>query len=139
MVGLPGSGKTTYAEANFRTIVSPDRIRWERYRTRFDRRVEPAVWRIAHARTRSALTAGRVVCFDATSLTRRRRRPLLACASAAGRPAVAFWVRVDPAAAWARNVARPERVPHVAFRQMVRALQPPSTAEGFAAVVEIAG
>lgn len=36
MVGIPGSGKTTWAEANFRHIVSPDRIRLEEFGTVFE-------------------------------------------------------------------------------------------------------
>lgn len=137
LVGLPGSGKTRYAEANFRTIIAPDRIRLEEFGVRFDRRYEPLVWRRAYARVREGLAAGGVVCFDATSVTRQRRRPLLRLAAEAGVPAIAVWFRTPPELAWRRNRDRPDAVPRSAFRGMAEAFQPPAVDEGFAAVLEM--
>lgn len=134
LVGVPGSGKSTYAHANFRHVVSPDAIRLERFGVRFDRTIEGAVWKDAYARVASHLDRGEVVCFDATSVTRKRRRKLLSLARDAGAPAVAIWLRIDTETAWTRNKQREHAVPRRAFAQLVRALLPPETEEGFAAV-----
>ena len=137
MVGLPASGKTGWAERNFRTIVSPDRIRIEEFGTRFDESIEDDVWTRAHRRTRQGLEAGDVVCFDATSLTRHRRRDLLAIAHDVGVPAVAVWMDTPRHVAWRRNRERDRSVPRHSFAEMVVAFEPPSEEEGFAAVVRI--
>lgn len=139
MVGLPGSGKSTYAEQNFRTIVSPDRIRLEEFDTPFDRSIEREVWRRARRRTREALEEDRVVCFDATSLSRKRRRRLVFLAREADVPAVAVWMDVPRSTAWRRNRERERRVPRRSFAEMVLAFQPPDAEdEGLAAVIRIA-
>lgn len=137
MVGLPGSGKSTYAESNFRHIVSPDRIRMDEFGVEFDPEIEPEVWDLAFARVRERLARRDVVCFDATSVSRRRRAALLDLAAVAGAPAVAVWVRTAPEEAWRRNQERGRTVPLEAFENLVAAFQPPTPEEGFAAVVEV--
>lgn len=138
MVGLPGSGKSTYAGRNFRTIISPDRIRLEEFDTAFDRSIEKEVWRRARRRAREVLERGDVVCFDATSLSRKRRRRLVFLAREAGVPAVAVWMDVPRSTAWKRNRRRERPVPRRSFAQMVLAFQPPDAEdEGFAAVLRV--
>lgn len=134
LVGIPGSGKSTYAQAHFRTIISPDTIRLDRFGEAFNREYEDEVWREAYARTAERLAAGQVVCFDATSATPRRRRMLIALAETAQRPAVAVYFDIPIDTAWDRNAARPQPVPRAAFWQLARALQPPTLDEGFAAI-----
>lgn len=135
MVGIPGSGKTTWATANFHNIVSPDRIRIDEFGTVFDPDVERKVWRRARARVREHLGRGDVVCFDATSATIKRRAALARMAREAGVPAVAVWVRVPEELAWERNRARARSVPRFAFNQIANAFQPPSAEEGFDAIL----
>ena len=137
MVGLPASGKTVWAERNFETLVSPDRIRMDEFGTEFDESIEDTVWNLAYARTRSTLESGDVVCFDATSLTRKRRRRLLAIAHDLAVPAVAVWMDTPRHVAWRRNRERERSVPRRSFAEMVVACEPPSEDEGFAAVVRI--
>lgn len=137
MVGLPGSGKTTWAETNFRHIVSPDRLRIEEFGTEFDPEVEDRVWSRAYALVGEHLARGDVVCFDATSATVRRRATLGRMAEDAGVPAIAVWIRVPDEVAWERNLARPRSVPREAFDQLVVAFQAPTVEEGFDRVVRI--
>lgn len=137
MVGLPGSGKTTWADANFRHVVSPDRIRLAEFGTAFDPRIERRVWSRARARVREHLARGNVVCFDATSVSIKRRAALGRLAEAAGVPAIAVWVRVPEDVAWERNVSRPRPVPAASFRQLVEAFEPPTVEEGFDAVLVV--
>ncbi|MFO7895215.1 MAG: AAA family ATPase [Longimicrobiales bacterium] len=137
MVGLPASGKTSWAERNFRTLISPDRIRMDEFGTEFDESIEDEVWRRARSRTREKLEAGDVVCFDATSLTRHRRRRLIALARDAGAPPVAVWMDTPRHVAWRRNRERERSVPRRSFAEMVVAFEPPTEDEGFAAVIRI--
>jgi predicted kinase len=137
MVGLPGSGKSTWAAENFRHIVSPDRIRLDELGLAFDRAGEKRVRSLARTRVREHLADGRVVCFDATSVTRKRRAVLGRMAEGAGVPAIAVWMRVPEEVAWERNLSRERPVPQASFEQLAEAFQPPTTAEGFDAVVVI--
>ena len=137
MVGLPGSGKSSYAAANFRHVVSPDQIRLEEFATEFDSSVERQVWKRARARTREILERGDVACFDATSLSRKRRRSLLVLADEAGAPAVAVWTKASRQTAWRRNQKRPRSVPRRSFAEMVVAFEAPQVDEGFAAVIVV--
>ena len=139
MVGVPGSGKSTWARANFRHIVSPDEIRLREFGVRFDPKIEAKVWRRAYTRVAEHLARGDVVCFDATSATRRRRKRLVELAREAGRPAVAICMDTPTDVAWQRNAAREAKVPWPAFQQLVRALKPPAEEEGFAAVIVLPG
>jgi predicted kinase len=73
-VGLPRSGKTTWARAQGHPIVNPDAIRLALHGQRFEPLAEPFVWAIARVMVRSLFLAGHpVVLVDATNTTRKRR------------------------------------------------------------------
>jgi predicted kinase len=77
-VGLPRSGKTTWAKA-FATdhcapIVNPDSIRLAIHGQRFVAEAERFVWATAHAMVRALFLAGHeLVIIDATNTMRKRR------------------------------------------------------------------
>ena len=79
MVGLPRSGKTTFArefvEGNAGTaIVNPDSIRVAIHGQRFIGKAEPVVWMVAKYMAQSLFTAGHhTVIIDATNNTADRR------------------------------------------------------------------
>lgn len=73
-VGLPRSGKSTWAKAAGHPIVNPDSIRLALHGQRFISEAEPFVWAIAKAMVRSLFLAGHdAVILDATNNTRKRR------------------------------------------------------------------
>lgn len=73
-VGLPRSGKSTWARDQGYPIVNPDAIRLSMHGQRFVERAEPLVWAVAKCMVRSLFTAGhRTVILDATNTTRKRR------------------------------------------------------------------
>jgi predicted kinase len=74
MVGLPRSGKSTWAKKAGHPIVSPDAIRLALHGQRFAAEAEPFVWAIAKAMVRSLFLAGHAaVVLDACNNTRKRR------------------------------------------------------------------
>lgn len=78
MVGLPRSGKSTWAkasqEARGAPIVNPDSIRLALHGERFIRLAEPFVWAIAKVMVRALFLAGHsTVIVDGCHVTRKRR------------------------------------------------------------------
>ncbi len=73
-MGLPRSGKTTWARSREWPIVNPDSIRLAIHGQRFLATAEPFVWATAHAMVRALFLAGHhTVILDATNLTKKRR------------------------------------------------------------------
>jgi predicted kinase len=74
MVGLPRSGKTTYALTLGYPVVQPDAIRLAIHGQRFLPLAEPLVWAMAKVMVRALFLAGHsTVVLDATNVSRKRR------------------------------------------------------------------
>ena len=74
-VGLPRSGKSTWARQTGLPIVCPDAIRLALHGETFIAQAEPYVWAIAKTMVLALFEAGcGVVVFDACNTTRKRRR-----------------------------------------------------------------
>lgn len=74
-VGLPRSGKTTWARSRGWPIVNPDSIRLALHGVRFRSEAEPMVWVMAKYMVKSLFLAGHdKVILDATNVTVERRR-----------------------------------------------------------------
>ena len=130
LVGLPASGKSTFAQrfAATHEIVSMDALPG-----RGDRRGR------RDATIQAALRAGRSVLVDAVNGTVTTRSRLLALARVARVPAVAYYLDVSRAICLARNRQRVgrARVPDVAIHASAARLVPPRREEGFARVVRV--
>lgn len=73
-VGLPYSGKTTWAQKQGLPIVSPDAIRLAMHGERFLGPAEPWVWTMAHTMLEALADAGhREIIVDATNIKPERR------------------------------------------------------------------
>lgn len=73
-VGLPRSGKTTWAKEQGYPIVNPDSIRLALHGKAFEALAEKFVWAIAHAMVRALFLAGHdTVIVDGTNNTKKRR------------------------------------------------------------------
>ena len=73
-VGLPQSGKSTWAKDQGHPIVNLDAIRLATHGQPFVGSAEPFVWATAKAMVRSLFLAGHeTVILDATNTTRKRR------------------------------------------------------------------
>lgn len=74
LVGLPRSGKSTWARAQGHPIVNPDAIRLALHGQRFFPPAEPMVWAVAHMMVRALFEAGHeIVILDACNVSHKRR------------------------------------------------------------------
>ena len=77
-VGLPRSGKTTWAKKMNFPIVNPDSIRLALHGNQFITEAEPMVWEIAKYMVKSLFLAGHnTVILDATNTTVKKRKEWL--------------------------------------------------------------
>jgi predicted kinase len=132
LVGLPGSGKTTFFLQRLAAThdhVSKDRMR--SVRRRGERQM---------ALVEQALAAGRSVAVDNTNPARADRAPLIAAGQARGARVVAYLLLTPVREALARNRTREgrERVPAVAIHAIAKRLEIPTADEGFDAVYQVA-
>lgn len=135
LIGLPGSGKSTYAE-NFAANnpgwlhLSSDRIA----RSRFEEDEEmnyQEIFEEMYQQTAAALAIGQNVLYDATNLASKRRRSFL---NRIGRPnAEAVVLRTPYTLLKERNRNRDShnRVPDHVLERYIRAFQFPRFNEGF--------
>lgn len=82
LVGLPGSGKSTYgkklcASERVTLYISADKIREELYGDTSIQGDRNKVFRIMHDRLKNYLKEGHVVVYDATNVTRKNRKAVL--------------------------------------------------------------
>jgi predicted kinase len=135
LIGLPGSGKSTYAAQFNAAVISSDEIR----RWLADDPTIQAIHRRVFATVRYLLRhrieLRRPYTFiDSTNLTRKERRPYIKIAELydCDIEAVFFDVPID--VCQARNAARDRVVPEQAIADMARRLSPPALDEGFTSI-----
>lgn len=138
MVGIPGSGKSTYCKncLGLSTIVSTDAIRGELYGNEEIQGDGKIVFQIAHKRIEEYLKCGSDVAFDATNIRKKHRKDILNKLPA-GTNAVAVYMDTPLGECLKRNQARERKVPDHVIRRMSANIEPPMTDEGFVRVVRI--
>jgi predicted kinase len=135
LVGLPGSGKSTWLEQQGGGGISSDAVRKLLADDETDQSIHPQVFQTVRYLLEQRLAIGRPVTFiDATNLTLGERRPYLEIARARGVPIDAVFFDVPVAVCQERNARRSRAVPREALEKMAAKLVPPSLAEGFSEV-----
>jgi len=141
LVGLPGSGKTTWrktkvAQGYKGVVINPDDIRKTVFGVYFDPKKERDVWDYIYRKVRRALLKGESICFDATNVKKKRRQALIKLGHEYNAYIEAIYFKVPSEVAFKRNMERPadERVPLGIMMRMIKNIQPPECSEGFDSV-----
>lgn len=136
MVGLPGSGKSTWAGARSDcVVVSSDAIRGELFGDEREQRDGALVFETAYQRIAEALNEGRTVIFDATNLKRRSRAEIFRRFPDAEH--IAVYINTPFPLCKERNKNRARQVPVSVIRRMFYQLESPTKEEGFSQIIEI--
>ena len=127
LVGIPGSGKTTYAKnyikSNFNTIhLSSDSIRAELYGDESIQGNPSEVFSLMQTRTIEALNEGKDVIYDATNITRRDRSYMIdICPKFAKIEAHIIWAPIEECIK--RDAARDRTVGKEVIDKMLKRFQ----------------
>ncbi|HLH38501.1 MAG TPA: ATP-binding protein, partial [Bryobacteraceae bacterium] len=131
LVGLPGSGKSTYAK-NFGATLSSDEIRRLLADDPADQTIHSRVFATLRYLLNQRIKLRRPVTYiDATNLTRRERKPYLKLAKRHDCEIEAIFFDAPPEVCRFRNRQRERVVPEEVIEKMARRLQPPTVDEGF--------
>lgn len=138
LVGLPGSGKSTYAAEQRLPVLSSDEMRRLLFDDITDQSGNRLVFSLLRRMLRMRLELRRsITCIDATSLTRNERRPYIRTAQMYGAEVEAVFFDVPIEVCKERNRARDRNVPEEIMDRMAGRLRAPSREEGFRRVVVV--
>lgn len=135
LVGLPGSGKSTWAAQQGSAVISTDHIRYLLSDDETDQTIHRAVFATVRYLLRRRLELNRPVTYvDATSLTPGERRSYIRLAEVYDAAAEAVFFDTPVEICKERNRRRARKVPEEVIDLLASRLIPPSVAEGFASV-----
>lgn len=138
LVGLPGSGKSTWAARQNIGILASDAVReiltGDPENQAANRLVFPTLRYLLAMRVKAGMTA---TILDATSLTPKERKVWLRTAEALGCDAEAVFFDTPLEVCKARNAGRSRVVPDDVMDRFAARLVQPTEAEGFSKVTSV--
>jgi len=138
LVGLPGSGKSTYLKQIGAGALSSDAIRRLLADDETDQTIHDRVFQTLRYLLRHRLALRRPVTYiDATNLTPEERRQYVGIGQSYGCELEALYFDVPLEVCRERNERRHRVVPEDALAKMAAKLVPPSAGEGFHRVITV--
>ena len=147
MVGISGSGKSTYGKGLETSLrlenglnterVSTDDIRLELTGNAEDQSQNGRVFSVARARVSELLGQKKNVIIDATSLSIKDRKDWKILGKTKGGEVRAYFINTPIAKAKSQNAQRDRKVPDWVIDKQFGKLVPPTDAEGFDKVITI--
>jgi predicted kinase len=138
LVGLPGSGKSTYVENLGATALASDEIRRLLSDDAANQNIHQRVFAVLRDLLKQRIELGRPITYiDATNLTPYERRPYVELARLYDCDVEAIFFDVPIEECQRRNRARNRVVPDDVVAQMSARLAPPTVDEGFRRVMVV--
>lgn len=146
LIGIPGSGKSTWAnEEQFKydkmfRILSSDLIREELFGDASSQQNNSKVFEIMNSRTIDFLGHGCNVCYDATNINRKSRKTILKKIKEKFKDSVEIigvCFITDRETCFKNNQNRERKVPDYVIDKMIRNFEIPFLGEGFSDIIFI--
>lgn len=140
MIGLPGSGKSTYLAHHGCPALATDELRRLLFDDAADQRSPSAVFALLRKILAIRLEATVPRTFvDATNLTPADRKPLIRLAEESGYPVAGIFMDVGVEECLQRNQRRERQLEEDVIRRMARRQRAPTAIEGVAQLYRISG
>ena len=136
MCGLPGSGKSYWAESYVKThpsyeIISTDKMRQELFGDESDQSNNWLVFVTAYQRLVSIIESGKSAIFDATNLKRKDRKKIVKFFSRYNIPLKLVWMNTPMEVCKLRNSQRKRFVENLVIDKMSECFIEPTREEGW--------